>query len=54
MTIGVALGWTGITKIIGLAVIGPMWFILTIFILCIMEVSACLGFPGGWRAEKSS
>lgn len=47
MTLGVALEWTGLTKIIGLVIIGPMWFILTIFILCIMEVRARLGFSCG-------
>lgn len=39
MTIANVLGMSGIIGIVALIVIGVMWFILTVFILCIMEVS---------------
>jgi V-type H+-transporting ATPase subunit a len=40
MTIGNVLSMEpGLFRFIGLAVIGPLWLVLTIFILCIMEVS---------------
>jgi V-type H+-transporting ATPase subunit a len=38
MTLAPVLGVEGIVGIIGLIVVGLMWFILTVFILCIMEV----------------
>lgn len=38
MTIEVVLGVPGIVGIVGLVAVGVMWFILTVFILCIMEV----------------
>lgn len=47
MTLGNVLGLNGLVKFAALAVIGPMWFIMTIFILCIMEVRARLGFACG-------
>ncbi|THH06116.1 hypothetical protein EW145_g4310 [Phellinidium pouzarii] len=37
MTVGIALGWSGIFGTIGLVIIGLIWFILTVFILCVME-----------------
>ncbi|KAI0818687.1 H+-ATPase subunit [Irpex lacteus] len=37
MTIANVLGMSGIIGIVALIVIGVMWFILTVFILCIME-----------------
>lgn len=43
MTIGVAEGWGGIFGLVGKAIIGVIWFVLTVFILCIMEVRK-LGF----------
>ena len=39
MTVELALGWDGIVGKIGLAVVFVMWFALTVFILCVMEVS---------------
>ena len=39
MTIANALGASGIIGIVALVVVGLMWFTLTVFILCIMEVS---------------
>ena len=39
MTVELALGWDGIVGKIGLAVVFVMWFTLTVFILCVMEVS---------------
>ena len=42
MTLGVVIGMEGIVGIIALVVVGVMWFILTVFILCIMEVRARL------------
>lgn len=38
MTVGGVLGIPGIVGIVALVVIGTMWFILTVAILCIMEV----------------
>ena len=38
MTLASVLGVGGIIGIVGLAAVGVMWFILTVFILCIMEV----------------
>lgn len=43
MTIGVAEGWGGIFGLVGKAIVGVIWFVLTVFILCIMEVRK-LGF----------
>jgi V-type H+-transporting ATPase subunit a len=37
MTLGKLDGTTGLVYWIGLAIIGPLWFSLTVFILCIME-----------------
>ena len=39
MTIGGVLGMSGIVGIVALVVIGTMWFVFTVVILCIMEVS---------------
>ena len=38
MTIAGALGMDGVIGWIAIAVVGTLWFILTVFILCIMEV----------------
>ena len=38
MTVELALGWPGIGGKIGLIIIGIIWFILTVAILCVMEV----------------
>lgn len=38
MTIGVVLGMPGIIGIVALVVVGAIWFTLTVFILCLMEV----------------
>lgn len=38
MTIGIALGWGGVIGWIGVVIVGLMWFALTVFILCVMEV----------------
>lgn len=38
MTIGIALGWSGLFGKIGLVLIGLVWFQLTVGILCVMEV----------------
>ena len=51
MTIEVALGWPGIFGKIALVFIGAAWFGLTIFILCVMEVSANLLEPCGQSTE---
>ena len=40
MTIEKAFGFPGIFRTIGLVIIGAIWFFLTIFILCVMEVRA--------------
>ncbi|EKM56054.1 uncharacterized protein PHACADRAFT_257099 [Phanerochaete carnosa HHB-10118-sp] len=37
MTLASVLGVGGIIGIVGLAAVGVMWFVLTVFILCIME-----------------
>lgn len=38
MTLANVLGMSGALGIVALIVVGMMWFVLTIFILCIMEV----------------
>lgn len=40
MTIAKVLGLDGVIGWIAVAIMGSMWFILTVFILCIMEVRA--------------
>lgn len=43
MTLENVLGMSGIIGIVALVAVGAMWFTLTVFILCIMEVSRVLG-----------
>lgn len=38
MTIGVVSTWGGIFGLVAQAIVGVIWLVLTIFILCIMEV----------------
>ena len=40
MTLAPVLGVPGVIGIIGLVLVGTLWFILTVAILCIMEVRA--------------
>ena len=37
MTVELALGWEGIGGKVGLIVVGVLWFVLTVAILCVME-----------------
>ena len=53
MTLETALSWGGLFGMIGLIIVGLMWFTLTIGILCVMEVS--VAFPSIFvtsRAKK--
>ena len=47
MTIAGALGMDGVIGWIAIAVVGTLWFILTVFILCIMEVCRLVFFHFG-------
>lgn len=38
MTLASVLGMPGVVGIVAVVVVGVLWFILTVFILCIMEV----------------
>ena len=50
MTLAPVLGLGGVVGIAALAVVGVLWFILTVFILCIMEVRrACRLWGAGGR-----
>ena len=50
MTIANVLGMTGIVGIVAILVVGVLWLVLTIFILCIMEVRVSWRF---WARLRS-
>jgi hypothetical protein len=47
MTLGNVLSMTGVVGIIAKIFVGVMWFSLTVFILCVMEVRGFVRFASG-------
>jgi V-type H+-transporting ATPase subunit a len=42
MTLGIAFGMSGVVGVIAIFVLFGLWFVLTIFVLCIMEGTSAM------------
>jgi V-type H+-transporting ATPase subunit a len=42
MTIGIAFGMSGVVGVIAVFILFAMWFVLTVFVLCIMEGTSAM------------